>query len=290
MVAGLGRIGKMEAILFKTLWGHQGSIGEAAAQAIEAGFGGIEGPAPEDAGEFASFAEVLRAGSLEWIAEVSTETEPGTYVPRPGRSPQEHLNSLRRGIELAMRGTPRFVNSMAGSDAWSFHEALDFYREVPALAQEFGIAITLETHRGRFFNRPWPTFDILEAVPDLEITCDFSHFCVVAERFVLDEEPTILRRCAERTRHVQLRVGYSQGAQVPDPRAPEYREALEAHERWWQVVFEVLEDRGFSEVTLTPEFGPDGYLQCEPYSQRPVADLWELNRWIGDHITQRFFV
>ena len=33
--------------------------------------------------------------------------------------------------------------------------------------------------------------------------------------------------------------------------------------------------------TMTPEFGPDGYLQQTPFSQRPVADLAELNRWMA---------
>ena len=41
----------MELQLFKTLWGHEGTIAEAADLALEAGFSGIEGPVP--AGESA---------------------------------------------------------------------------------------------------------------------------------------------------------------------------------------------------------------------------------------------
>jgi hypothetical protein len=32
---------------------------------------------------------------------------------------------------------------------------------------------------------------------------------------------------------------------------------------------------------MTPEFGPDGYLHLAPFSQQPVADLWELNQWMA---------
>jgi hypothetical protein len=39
---------------------------------------------------------------------------------------------------------------------------------------------------------------------------------------------------------------------------------------------------------MTPEFGPDGYLHLEPFTQEPVADLWELNRWIGGREKTRF--
>ncbi len=33
---------------------------------------------------------------------------------------------------------------------------------------------------------------------------------------------------------------------------------------------------------MTPEFGPDGYLQATPFCGAPVADLWEVNRWMAD--------
>ncbi len=39
---------------------------------------------------------------------------------------------------------------------------------------------------------------------------------------------------------------------------------------------------------MTPEFGPDGYLQCEPFTRRPVADLWELNVWTAERLQGEF--
>ena len=32
---------------------------------------------------------------------------------------------------------------------------------------------------------------------------------------------------------------------------------------------------------MTPEFGPDGYLQQTPFTREPVADLWLLNTWMA---------
>jgi hypothetical protein len=49
-----------------------------------------------------------------------------------------------------------------------------------------------------------------------------------------------------------------------------------------------MASRGFTRMTMTPEFGPDGYLQAAPFTQIPVADLWELNRWIGQRQRSRF--
>jgi hypothetical protein len=39
---------------------------------------------------------------------------------------------------------------------------------------------------------------------------------------------------------------------------------------------------------MTPEFGPDGYLQAAPFTRVPVADLWEINRWIGRRQREHF--
>jgi hypothetical protein len=33
--------------------------------------------------------------------------------------------------------------------------------------------------------------------------------------------------------------------------------------------------------TITPEFGPDGYLPQLPFTGQPVADLEEINRSLG---------
>jgi hypothetical protein len=126
-------------------------------------------------------------------------------------------------------------------------------------------------------------------VPDLKLTCDFSHFVVVAERLVLDEEPDILALCCEHAFHLQTRVGYAQGPQVPDPRGPEHALDLAAHESWWDEIWKSPSARGIDVATLTPEFGPDGYLHCEPYTGKPVANLWEINRWIALRQRERFF-
>lgn len=278
----------MELALFKTLWGHRGTLPEAIQLCKEAGFQGIEAPAPLDAGERSAFFESLHGAGLQWIAEISTCTPGGVFVPLPGRSVEDHLESLEEGLVLSLDGNPRFINTMAGYDAWSTGDAIRFFEGVVRLQEEHGVIISAETHRGRSTYSPWLTRDILLAVPDLRITCDFSHWCVVSERLILDEEPEILELAARHAHHIQPRVGYNQGPQAPDPRAPEYAAALDAHERWWARVWDSMAARGFTGFTMTPEFGPDGYLQCAPFTRKPVADLWDLNRWIGLRQRDRF--
>ncbi|MFD2256552.1 sugar phosphate isomerase/epimerase [Luteolibacter algae] len=278
----------MKAKLFKTVWGHDGMFPEAVGLAIEADFQGIEAPAPVDKVERAEFFSELSNGGMDWIAEVSTCTASGVFVPVPGKTAEEHLASLEEGILRSVEGKPRFVNTMGGYDAWSFREAMKFHEGVLTLEEQYEIGISVETHRGRYSHNPWLMREILLELPKLKLTCDFSHWCVVTERLILNEEPEILKLAAQHAYHIQPRVGYSQGPQVPDPRAPEYHYALSAHEAWWDVVWSSMEKRGFEEVTMTPEFGPDGYLQAAPFTCVPVANLWDVNRWIGNRLRERF--
>lgn len=278
----------MKTTLFKTVWGHEGTFAEAIQLAKEADFGGIEAPAPLSEDDRLSFFQELETGGMKWIAEVSTCTPEGIFVPEPGKSAAEHLESLEQGVLRSLEACPLFINTMGGYDGWGFDEAMVFHRGVLDLEQKHGIAISAETHRGRYSHNPWLFRSIMRQLPEMKITCDFSHWCVVTERMILNEEPEILQLAADRAFHIQPRVGYGQGPQVPDPRAPEYLYAVEAHESWWDCVWDSMKRRGFEEVTMTPEFGPDGYLQAAPFTQIPVADLWEVNTWIGMRLKKRF--
>jgi hypothetical protein len=75
---------------------------------------------------------------------------------------------------------------------------------------------------------------------------------------------------------------------VPDPRAPEYQRHVEAHERWWQIIWETQAAQGRTVSPLTPEFGPPDYLHTLPYSAMPVADLWEICNWQAQRQAVRF--
>jgi hypothetical protein len=268
----------MQLTLFKTLWGHTGSIAEGALLAVEAGFGGFEAPTPPHDEELAEMAQVLASHRLDYICEICTT---GSYVPDRRATPEQHLTDLDHKIRRGLQLSPRFFNVMAGCDAWPVDIQIDFFRRAKALADSHGVVCSFETHRGRSFFNPWVTRDVLRQLPDLLITCDFSHWVVVCER-LMDSEWDVISEVAAQAHHVHGRVGYDQGPQVPHPAAPEYAAALASHERCWEAIWASQQQRSYSTSTMTPEFGPDGYLHCLPFTNSPVADLWQINRWIGE--------
>jgi hypothetical protein len=97
----------------------------------------------------------------------------------------------------------------------------------------------------------------------------------------MDCEWDSITRVAQQAHHIHGRVGYDQGPQVPHPGAPEYAEALASHQRCWETLWASQLERGYTQISMTPEFGPDGYLHTLPFTNAPIADLWELNRWMA---------
>jgi hypothetical protein len=274
----------MELQIFKTLWGHAGDLDSAIAACSKHSFDGLEGQAPLTAAARGDFHTGLADRGLGFIAEICTA---GSYVPDRHATVPEHFDSLLRQAEAALQCQPLFLNVIAGCDAWSPEQSVHFFGQAMDVCNDLGITASFETHRSRSFFNPWITRDILRQLPELKLTCDFSHWCVVCERLI-DTELDIIGLCAERAHHVHARIGYDQGAQVPHPAAPEYREALEAHERWWTQIWRSQLIHGLNTTTMTPEFGPDGYLHCLPFTGAPVAELAQINTWMAERQRRRF--
>jgi len=227
------------------------------------------------------FFQFLRRGQMDWIPQAYTNDFKG------GGSVRQHLASLKEQIEECLDHQPLFFNVHSGSDAWNFAQAEDFYGAALEIEQKIGIAISHETHRSRYFGNPWTTRLILVRFPQLKLTCDFSHWVCVAERLLEDCGP-IIKLASRHCHHMHARVGYEQGPQVSDPRAPEWARHLAVHEGWWDQIWASQKKRGMKNSTLTPEFGPAPYLHVLPHTQAPVADLADICDWMACRQSSRF--
>ena len=267
----------MELSLYRTRWGTSGSLTDFACEAQSVGFAGIESPVPSSQHEQRELGSVQEDLGMSWIAEIVTG---GGYVPQRGLSLHDHVEDLRAGLKACASFNPVRVNCIGGLDAWSHPDVLQFLEAGMDMAESLGVELCFETHRSRCLFNPWRCEQIVGELPEIRLTADLSHWCVVAERLMDTEMPTI-RLIAPNVRHIHARVGYDQGPQVPHPAAPEYADALASHQRCWEVFWAAQQAAGAINTTMTPEFGPDGYLHRLPFTQAPVADLWEINRWMA---------
>ena len=268
----------MKLQIYKTLWGHNGTLESAIIKATLADFDGLEGPAPEDALDSQKMKLLLDDAGLDYIAEITTA---GTYVPDRRASLQQHIDSFADKLEHSLLLNPRFITCLGGCDAWSEEKNVEFFSAAIELADSAGMAVSFETHRSRAFFNPWVTDRIVSQIPHIKLTCDFSHWCVVCER-LMDTELDVLERLSSHAHHIHARVGYDQGPQVPHPAAPEYEYTLRSHQSWWEMIWQQQLNAGKKVTTMTPEFGPDGYLQELPFTREPVANLWDINCWMAN--------
>lgn len=271
----------MKLELFKTMWGFKGDFADACIEAKNAGFNGIEGKAPQNDEERLYWSKCLKEYELAYITEIVTG---GDYVPQRHLTPAGHLKDIEIALKYSVELNPLFSTCIGGCDAWSEEESLQFFKESIALANRYGVEIYFETHRSRSLFTPWVTKRIVKALPEIKLTADISHWCVVCER-QMDTELDTITSLAPNIYHIHARVGYDQGPQVPHPAAPEYTSALHAHQQCWEIIWDAQIQNGMQITTMTPEFGPDGYLHTLPFTNAPVADLWEINCWMAE--TQR---
>ncbi len=262
--------------LFRHLWGIGRPWEEVFPQIKAAGYEGIETGLPAPADEH-RFMTLMQEHGFAYIAQIVTS----------GNSVDEHLKSFAGHLQQAKTLNPLFVNAHSGQDSFSEEESHAFFAQALRLEEESGIGVAHETHRGRILYNPWVTKRLLEHFPSMRLCADFSHWVLVGER-LLDDQADAIRLCAARTLHIHARVGYEEGPQVPDPRAPEYRAHVEAHERWWEWVWAAQAAHEVASSTLTPEFGPPGYMHTLPYTAMPVADLWAICDWQAHRQASRF--
>jgi hypothetical protein len=92
----------------------------------------------------------------------------------------------------------------------------------------------------------------------------------------LEDQPETVDLALQRTEHIHARIGYAEGPQVNDPRAPDWDYAVKQHFAWWDKVAERKKKNGETMTFLT-EFGPPLYMQTLPHTLQPVSDQWAIN-------------
>ena len=157
------------------------------------------------------------------------------------------------------------TNAHSGSDAWGESEAHDYFAAALASADSLGDdlpPVSHETHRGRYLNCPFATARLLQALPSLRLTSDFSHWVVKCERLLdtPEEQALLTSVLAPACDHIHARVGTPQAPQVSSVRAPSVRHAADRHYAWWSTIWDAREASSLSgrdgHLSATIEYGP----------------------------------
>jgi len=266
----------MQLKLIKSLWGMSGSLESQIRQIADSGYTGVEA-AIGYMDNRDELSRLLAQYKLELIAQVITR----------GSSAEDHIRDFKEQLAYATHYGAILVDAHGGKDSFDHKQLKQFYDAALNAEAKLNIPIGHETHRGRPLFTPWTTAALLREFPELKLTADISHWLCVCESY-LDDHAEALQLAAQRTLHIHARVGYPQGPQVSHPAAPEFERELHVHETFWEAVCKQSQAERRPYLSVTPEFGPPGYLHTLPFTKQPVSDLWEVCNWMAKRFASRF--
>ncbi len=282
----------MSIRIYKTAWGLVGpdaqylTLPDFVSSAHAEGYSGVEFPVfyleAEPGGAAQAARELVRRFeefSLDYIALIATRTENwGSY--------DEHLASFRAQCEAASELGAKKAAVHAGADSFGATAGQEFIEACIAIASDFDIRPCFETHRGRILFNPFVCAELLERMPELELTSDLSHWLLVVDR-IPNDIMNLFELASARTGHLHARIGHEKSPQVTEPSDPAWESHVSLYRHWWQISVDAEAERG-RELSISPEFGPPPYMHAEPFTGRPSADIVAANRWMRERLEAWF--
>ena len=275
----------MEIKYLCTYWGSEDLSAKAFLdKVLSNGYDGVEINLPDDPqfiDEFLSELERIRKSShpdFIFIAQQVLSNEKETVAAYSER--------LTKRLNFLLELKPNAINSHTGKDFFEFEENCTIIEKVEELGRAAGIPIWHEIHRGRFSFHLRTLLDYLNIFPNLKLIADLSHFCVVSESDLSDQQE-LLTRIYPNIQHIHARVGFEQSPQVNHPFAPEWKKHLDLYTTWWKEIIALQSQNGAAHLTITPEVGPFPYMPQAPFTQQPLADQWEVNSLMKKYLQEK---
>ena len=202
-------------------------------------------------------------------------------------------------IEASDLGATK-INAHSGSDGWTEDESACYFEQIENwrcsgdLHLMPGVRLSHETHRGRPLGSPWVTDRLLQRLPELRLTSDYSHWVVSCERNFGHhhhsdecEEKEVMRRVTNSVDHIHARVGTTQSPQIVDIRDRSISNitSIRAFTDHWIMIRNVMLAKGELEMSVTPEYGPMPYTPCHPFTDdQPLSDVWDVTEAAAVHV------
>lgn len=269
----------MEIKILSPQWGHEHlPMDIFINKIVEAGYDGIDTWLPENRQERVAFLNKIDENQLIFVAHQHSAV---------GNDFKDFQKSFKKNLLICSDANPILINSHTGRDYFTIEQNLTLIDIASEISAKTNIAIIHETHRGRMGYSPQSAEIIFAERPQVEITADFSHWVCVTES-MLENFGHLLSEAINRTRHIHARVGFEQGPQVADPRAPEWAYALNQFLVWWDAIVASNKQKGRNVLTFTTEFGPFPYMPSIPFTRETLGSQFEINCFMKHLLAERY--
>jgi hypothetical protein len=186
------------------------------------------------------------------------------------------IEGLRPALHLAKEIDAPFVVVIGRIMPLRVEEMVPVIRDWLRVAREERMPIQFETHRNCITNDLYSTLLMLEAVPEMRLAADLSHYVVDREMMlpISDTMQQYVRRILERADSFQGRVATRSQVQVPIG-FPQHRPWLETFLAWWRTGFQLWRAQGHaSDLVFLCELGPPNYAITDARGDE-LSDRWQ---------------
>jgi hypothetical protein len=186
------------------------------------------------------------------------------------------IEGLRPALHLAKDIGAPFVVVIGRVMPLRVEEMVPVIRDWLRVAREEGVPIQFETHRNCITNDLYSTLLMLEAVPEMRLAADLSHYVVDREMVmpISDTMQEYVRRILERADSFQGRIATRSQVQVPIA-FPQHRPWLDTFVAWWRAGFKLWHARATrSDLVFLCELGPPNYAITDGRGEE-LSDRWQ---------------
>ena len=186
------------------------------------------------------------------------------------------LQDVQNEVDRALRLNADFLFMQPADSFTPLEDVVTMVKEGMAYASEHGNVCFVETHRSNFTENLPQTLQLIDAVPEIAITADLSHFVVVGEFYGWKEERAVDRMLPvlEHTAHIHGRISNGEAVQVDV--ADGSGETAQFFVRLWSTAMRAWQRTAVAGdiFPFTSELGPPRYAITLP-DGREFSDRWE---------------
>ncbi len=198
------------------------------------------------------------------------------------------LDELPPLLQLANKLQATQVNVIGGVMPLTVEEAVPVIHQWISDGEKAGIPLLFETHRDCTLNDLYFTLQLMEAVPELRLCADLSHYVIDRElRLPLDDRHgDYIHRILERSDCFQGRVANREQVQVQID-FPQHQQWVQTFRGWWKDGIGMWRRRNADDATLIflCELGPPPYAITDANGAE-LSDRWSealaIRSWVEE--------
>ena len=220
--------------------------------------------------------DFLRSHGMTWQAQAYPQT----------------LEDLKPIIDHVLEFGADHLNVQPDVRPYTVKECIPLLEGWRRMASDAGIKMQIETHRNRMTTDLFFTLHILDALPDLRLTGDLSHYVVGREFWypVSDEDHALMHRIIDNCWGFHGRVASREQIQLQIS-FPHHQHWVDVFMGWWERGFRQWRRKAGPDETLTflCELGPPEYAMTGADGYE-LSDRWQEAQMMKDmvrHLWQR---